>query len=307
MLNSNLTLMLPEGGKAAIVPIECLGRIQRDLDTLQKGAQYSSLIDTIVHVFYDFNVRDEAFSPRSIVIVAVPKPIVRIRFQWGGREYSGYTDGWKGDALAADAVYTALRDRFRQEGRHVARYEALPQKQLAVRSGLAEYGRNNLAYVRGMGCFLQIMTLLTDMPCDTGPGMEIRRMDACEHCGACAKACPTQAIDDARTVIRAERCLTYYNEFIDLAPFPDWISTSAHHSLHGCMRCQLNCPQNARYLNNAMEPVFLTETDVALLLDGPALCDLPDHLAEKIRTLHLEDYLPLLPRNITAIVQAQNL
>jgi epoxyqueuosine reductase len=37
-------------------------------------------------------------------------------------------------------------------------------KRLAVRSGLARYGRNNVTYVEGMGSFLELSASLTDMP-----------------------------------------------------------------------------------------------------------------------------------------------
>jgi epoxyqueuosine reductase len=35
----------------------------------------------------------------------------------------------------------------------------LPLKSLAVRSGLAAYGRNNVCYVPGMGSFLELVGL----------------------------------------------------------------------------------------------------------------------------------------------------
>ena len=41
----------------------------------------------------------------------------------------------------------------------------LPEKLLAVRSGLARYGRNNISYVKGLGSFAFLSSYYSDMPC----------------------------------------------------------------------------------------------------------------------------------------------
>jgi len=41
----------------------------------------------------------------------------------------------------------------------------LPLKTLAVCSGLAEHGRNNLCYVPGMGSFFQRVGIFSSLPC----------------------------------------------------------------------------------------------------------------------------------------------
>jgi len=40
----------------------------------------------------------------------------------------------------------------------------LPLKTLAVRSGLAKYGRNNITYIDGMGSFYRLVAYYTDIP-----------------------------------------------------------------------------------------------------------------------------------------------
>ncbi|MEE9378294.1 MAG: hypothetical protein V3V33_09695 [Candidatus Lokiarchaeia archaeon] len=49
-------------------------------------------------------------------------------------------------------------------GEYNVAYARLPQKTLAVRSGLAEYGRNNITYIPGMGSFHRLTTLYSDFP-----------------------------------------------------------------------------------------------------------------------------------------------
>ena len=298
MLNGNLE-------KIAMIPAQCLAPVRHNVDQLRKGEFGSDLIETVVRHFYDFDFSGVPFPVRSIVVTLLPKKIVKVGYQWNGKMGLCYTDGWSEDTLTRDAAEVSVRERIEQAGYRVVRFDALPQKQLAVRSGLAEYGRNNIAYAEGMGSFIQIMTFLTDMPCEEAPPMEMRTMAACENCGACARYCPTGAIDKDRYLIRAERCLTYFNEFIEPAPFPEWIPKTAHHSLHGCMICQLNCPENRPYLDRAVQPVSFDEEEVSALLKGRAMDDLPPRLMDKVRKLELEDYLSLIPRNLMAVIQAQ--
>ena len=91
---------------------------------------------------------------RSIVIVAVPTPQMRIAFHWQGERvpvvapptYVSYTP-------RTESVQAVLAAWLQREGYRLAK-PRLPLKTLAVRSGLADYGRNNICYVPGMGSFL---------------------------------------------------------------------------------------------------------------------------------------------------------
>ena len=71
----------------------------------------------------------------------------------------------------------------------------VPVKLLAVRSGLAEYGRNNLAYVRGLGSQVRWThspptPTWFRCPANWSP---VRRMDACGPAMP-VSACPTGCI-----------------------------------------------------------------------------------------------------------------
>lgn len=201
-----------------------------------------------------------------------------------------------------EAVDKCLDARLAQAGYRIARFDALPLKQLAVRSGLARYGRNNLAYVQGMGSFLELRGYYTDMPCPDAATVPLRRMEGCGSCLRCIGSCPTQAIRPGCTVIDAERCLTYFNEFIDLAPFPEWIAETAHNSLHGCMCCQLACPANRDALRHENAAVSFDEAQTRCLLETCDFDALPLPVREKIAYLQLTDYVPLLPRNLSVLL-----
>lgn len=57
----------------------------------------------------------------------------------------------------------------------------LPLKSLAAHSGLAVYGRNNICYVPGMGSFLELVGLYSDLPCSEDTWQEARTIDKLER------------------------------------------------------------------------------------------------------------------------------
>jgi epoxyqueuosine reductase len=178
----------------------------------------------------------------------------------------------------------------------------LPLKTLAVRSGVAAYGRNNICFVAGMGSFLQLVGAFTDLPCTEDPWGEPRALDRCEACVACVNQCPTGAIARDRFLLRAERCLTYHNEGPD--GFADWIDPSWHHCLVGCMRCQSVCPENEAVLGWCEDRFDCTKEETALLVNGTPLDRLPPGTATRLRSLELNENHRLLCRNLGALLEA---
>lgn len=118
--------------------------------------------------------------------------------------YVGYdeTRKWVEDLLA---------QILRTKGYRVVR-PSLPLKLLAVRSGLGWYGRNNICYVPGMGSFLQLVSVYSDLPCQKDSWREAQMMPSCQNCYACRLSCPTGAISSDRFLLRAERCIVFHNE-----------------------------------------------------------------------------------------------
>ena len=118
----------------------------------------------------------------------------------------------------------------------------MPEKLLAVRSGLARYGKNNITYVPGMGSLHRLAVFVSDLPCVEDNWGEVKTLKTCDGCTACMDACPTGAIVSDRFLIHAERCITFHNERIE--EFPEWLDSSWHNCLVGCLRCQWVCPEN---------------------------------------------------------------
>jgi len=175
---------------------------------------------------------------------------------------------------------------------------ALPLKLLATQSGLAQYGRNNICYVSGMGSFLQLVAVYSNMPCEEDTWQEARMMQACEKCELCRHVCPTAAIPSDRFLLRAERCISYHNEKKGDIPFPDWMNASWHNCIEGCMRCQRACPLNKEFLTWVGEKEEFSEKETALLLEGVSRDKLPEETIKKLGHLDILDDLGILPRNL---------
>ncbi len=253
--------------------------------------------------FFCFDLPADLAEARSLIVIAVPAPAVRLTFHWQGAArkallpptYAGYGTTTR---RVQEVVASIL-----QQGGWRSASSLLPLKTLAVRSGLAKYGRNNIAYVPGMGSYAQLVALFSDLPCEEDewavPGM----LERCERCDACRRACWGGAIPEDRFLLRAERCLTYHNE--SLRPFPDWFGREWHNALMGCMRCQNVCPEDKPFRGWLEEGEEFDEDATALLLAGPSQEELPEALASKLSRLELLEDLSILGRNLRAVMGDQ--
>jgi epoxyqueuosine reductase len=296
-----LSDMIEERGwKGRIVPV---GRLA-DLKNAILGRFDQGLINERLYrdglSFFSFDPPAELPDARSIIIVAVPTPQMRITFRWHGEAvpvivpptYVSYTQRTR-MARADMALW------LESEGYSAAK-TALPLKTLAVCSGLAEYGRNNICFVSGMGSFLQLVGVFAELPADEDPWREPKALDRCGSCVACLRHCPTGAIDNDRFLVHAERCLTYHNEAA--GDFPDWIAPSWHHCLVGCMRCQTACPENRPFLDWVEDRAEFFEEETALMIRRIPLDELPRETAAKLRSLEInEDHMSLC-RNLSMLV-----
>jgi len=176
-----------------------------------------------------------------------------------------------------------------------------PLKTLAACAGLARYGRNNIAYVTGLGSYLIFGACLSDAPPPEDTlWTEPAELERCERCTACLRACPTGAVTADRFLLRTERCLTWVNE--DAAPFPDWVDPAWHTCAVGCLRCQQVCPENAVVELAVAPPEEFDEAESRLILGAADPSELAPETAAKLERCGL-DYSPaLIARNISALL-----
>ena len=171
----------------------------------------------------------------SIVVVAVPylqdgdgrtedRPVAR--FADGDR----YEPVW--------AVLAALEAELGAAG---ARTEAvvdddrLVDRAVAVRAGVAWWGKSTMALTPGLGPWFLIGNVVTDAVLPTTPPMT----RTCGTCSACIPACPTGAIV-APGVLDARRCLAAI--FQSRGSIPRALREAAGGRIYGCDDCLTACP-----------------------------------------------------------------
>lgn len=241
-------------------------------------------------------------TPESIIVVAVKTLPGRVTFGYRGRQVPVIIPPtYVGFVRTILTVVATLDEWLAPEGYRAIR-PRLPMKTLAVCSGLAEYGRNNICYVEGLGSFAELAVAVSDMPCDSDPWREPRALDRCTSCGGCERNCPTGAIAGDRFLLRAEKCLTLHNESEE--DFPGWIDPAWHNALIGCMKCQEACPENARLAGCFDDLAAFTEAETDLLLAGTPIDMLPADTLEKLKIIDFaDDNYVLLKRNLAALLE----
>jgi epoxyqueuosine reductase len=292
-----------KGVKIKTVAVRHLPELKEDVEKLQRQ---NLLQKHLAEVYLQFNYDVSATLPGAwcLLIVAMPQPLTRVVFNWQGKMYRcdiPPTYIWKAD----DARVTdALTSIFRPDGFKLVRVH-LPVKTLAVRSGLAQYGKNNITYIPGFGSYHRLAAFATDCECPEDNWGELKMMKACEGCFQCGENCPTGCIPKDRFLLHAENCLTRHNEREDI--LENWIKPDWHNALIGCMRCQLVCPVNNNQLAAIIPGPVFSETETALLLQQIPLDALPDETRRKLSAIAMDDSYDVMARNLDLLIKNQNL
>ncbi len=306
MTAESLSAAMRERGFAcAAVPVGRLEDLRKDFLELAEAGTIDSFQRWIAENIFNYGLPRTVFTPRTIVVVAAPvPPWAEIVIEWKGRrtEARSLVWGYEGKGNATANAARALEEMLSASGYGRAEAPRVPLKRLAVRSGLARYGRNNVTYVEGMGSYLELSASVTDMPCPEDWWPKPRLLDACEGCGACVRACPTGALREDAFVVDTSRCLSRWNE--EAGDFPAWMPPSAHHTPYDCLRCTERCPANAKRMGEVAGPVVFSEAETEALLSGAAIESLDPGLREKVVWLGLDHWWPAIPRNIRALIDA---
>lgn len=237
---------------------------------------------------------------KSIIVVAVPQPMIRTTFHWKGKELKFAVPPTYYDANKVNLrVRRLLADAFKPEAHRFVR-AALPVKLLAVRSGIALYGRNNITYDPEYGSFHRLTAFYSDYDSPVDIWREKKALPKCDKCRACLKACPTGAIQKDRFLIRAERCLTYLNEKTSDHKFPEWVDPSAHNAIVGCMICQRACPYDNDVVDWYEDRGEFSEEETAYLLNGRFSGEKSKRIGRKLRHVGLD--IATFPRNLEVLL-----
>jgi epoxyqueuosine reductase len=299
-ISVNLLNAIEQAGcRAKIVSVEHLRDLQRDLNRLHQQAMFDEEFFTAELSGFDFTVTDRLPGAKSLIIAAAPQPQVRVTFVSEGKElpcivpptYSYATDR---------KLEELLRLQLAPVGYFIQK-AIIPWKLLAVRSGLARYGKNNITYIAGLGSFYRLVAFVTDLPCVEDSWGALNILSDCTNCDACTRACPGGAIGAGRFLLHAERCITFYNE--RQAKFPPWLNPSWHHCLVGCMVCQKVCPVDKDFRQWVVNGPVFTEAETEAILQGHSSDHWPRSAIEKIEGLDLSGYTKVLGRNLEVLVK----
>jgi len=287
------------GYKSAWVSTRHLSDLRADLDYAlgARNTGYSE-ITARYGLKYDFEPPADFQMAQSIIITAAPQPKVRAIFKVAGTNYPVVipptyihnTD---------DAIFAIISQYASQQG-YRAHRAYLPVKPLAVHSGLAAYGKNNIAYIDGLGSFFRLRAFFSDIPCPAETWHSLTMMEQCKTCTVCRKACPTKAIPDDDFLLDITRCITYRNEGEE--EFPEWIKPAWHNCLIGCMLCQDKCPANRAQKSWVTPGETFSEEETRMILDGYSPQQLPENTREKLKQLSMLDVAGLLQRNLGALM-----
>ena len=292
------SILEERGFKGRVVSIRHLHDLQHEIENSQAQGLFDEAFYQEALSFFSFHPPDDLPSAASMIVIAIPRPQTKISFTRDGNTLAltippTYMRYWEID----EQTVTLFTNWLSSKGFHTASVK-LPKKLLAVCSGLAEYGRNNITYIPGMGSFHQLIAFYSDLPCEEDEWRESRMMDRCKDCRICQTKCPTDAITSERFLLHAERCLVFHNERSLDHPFPDWIDPASHNCLIGCMLCQQFCPENKDFLEWFEGNETFSHEETGFFLDGVSADRLPATTQAKLKRLGMPDLLGVLPRNL---------
>lgn len=302
------------GYRVAIGRVSMLENIRNEFDSMLSDESldasfYKSQLD-----WFHYPLKTTIDHPESIIIIAIPRPAHQISFEMGDKTIETIAPPTYVDY---DRIRTeALKDFTTQcmKSTHDVEILRAPLKAAAARLGLVSYGRNNIAYIPGIGSYFQLVGILTDTvfpdECYNEP-REPQTFLECDSCTRCITACPTGAITKDRFLLDHNRCFTLYNEYPN--PLPDWLTTkqlkrlSKDSCLIGCLICQRVCPINIGFpLVEDSGIVFSAEETDALLNDQIDVQNALDKtIVQKLEQIDMVDDLPVLGRNLRTILEHQ--
>jgi len=284
-----------------IISVEHLNEIREEIESRHREGLFDETLYQERLTYFKYQKPASLPNTKSITVVAVPQPIIKITFHWQGRAKPlilppTYIDNIKIDRHVKGLLEQSLISKPYKFIRAV-----LPVKTLAVRSGLALYGRNNIAYIPKFGSFNRLTAFFSDYPCPEDQWQEPQILPKCKECRACIKACPVGAITEERFLIKAERCLTYLNEKTADHAFPEWVDPSWHNAIVGCMHCQRVCPYNKDVLAWSEDRDDFNEEETGYLLRGEFSGERAAKIGRKLRRLGLD--LTIFPRNLAPLLR----
>jgi epoxyqueuosine reductase len=292
-----------KGIHCRIASIDVLPRLKEDIESLRLNGSIDPVVYETNLRHFHYQVPENMPDARTIIVAAMPQPIMRIHFEWHGKDFAVVvppTYSYGGDVN--ESMRRAALDLL---GNADARLEraTLPLKTLAARMGLVRYGRNNITYLPEVGSFHRLAAFFCDQDLIVDEWREREMLSACKNCRKCLHACPGQVITEERFLVHIERCLTYFNEKPNDHAFPAQVDSSWHNAIVGCMRCQEVCPYDQKIRSWTVEGERFSESETRYLLEGDFSGESATEMGKKLERYGLE--LALFPRNLKVLLDAR--
>lgn len=203
---------------------------------------------TVVMIAIPYYTHDADLPARNLSAYAVPK------------DYHAYF------RLLFDELLSLLRKEFPQNRFCAfADHSPIDEREAAARAGLGILGDNNLLITKKYSSFIFLGELCTDLciPCREHP------VSYCEHCGACAKACPMSEIGTCLSALTQKK-----GELSNEALF----YLLKYQTAWGCDLCQAVCPHTKKAIESGTiyTPIPYFQTDTLPILTSKLLTDMPD-------------------------------
>lgn len=291
------------GCKAKVVSVSHINEMRDEIFALRDNVLDKKLYEDAM-AWMNFDPDKVLKNAKSIIIVAAPQTISKANFKYKNGTYSLTIPPTYVSGDITVKVKELLKGAVREYGCS-AEKAPIVLKQLAVKSGLAKYGRNNITYIDGMGSFHLLMGYYTDLDLLVDNWQAVEIASECTNCSVCSRNCPTGAISENHFLIYAEKCITYLNEYE--SDFPEWVKPEWHNSLIGCMSCQLKCPKNIAFVKEPIDLATFSEEETKMLLDKVALESLPQDTIKKLENISMMDNYSFLSRNIDILLREENL
>ncbi len=217
-------------------------------DSVREGIVERVTSGASARLGFTFNDPELATSPRrsfpwasAIVVAAVPY----LRDGDGrddSRSVARFADGDRYDGvrhLLGELAAMLTDAGWRAE--EIFDDDRLVDRAVAVRAGVAWWGKSSMALTPGLGPWFLIGSVVTDAPLEPTPPMD----RSCGTCVACMPACPTDAIV-APGVVDARRCLAAV--FQSRGAIDPSLRVAAGPRVYGCDACLTACPPGDRAL-----------------------------------------------------------
>jgi epoxyqueuosine reductase len=193
------------GIKGSVVSVDRLRDIESDISNLISNGevnleankdipQYQYSYEKIISgKKYRYDSNNDPIGAKSVLILAIPMPVHKVGFTINNNTVDVLIPSDYMQRKASKELDEYLKNTLNMFN-HKAIKAKLPLKLLAVRSGLAEYGRNNISYVEGMGSRLFLTAYYVDCQLPEDTWREPVRMKMCILVEICMNNCPTKAI-----------------------------------------------------------------------------------------------------------------